>query len=151
MKVKATSQAGAFSWVMIILTTCGALFLFQKLLWLIVPLLLSLMLYFIIRPIVNYIVHTGLERKFALPLVTGVMFILTLALVLYGLQAITVRSSEWQAASERYIQGGLKFLQKTADAMEQRWPVLKHCRWCVMAAANCPGQGRARRSRFLAW
>ncbi len=123
--MKTTSQAGAFSWVLIILATCGALFLFQKLLWLIVPLLLSLMLYYIIRPIVNYIVRSGMERKIAVPLTMGILFLLTLAVVLYGAQVITVRSTDWQAASERYVKGGLKFVHSTAEALEERWPVLK--------------------------
>lgn len=111
--------------MLIILITCGALFLFQKLLWLIVPLLLALMLYYLIRPLVNYIVHSGLERKFAVPLTMGVLFVATLGLVLYSAQVIAVHSADWQAASERYLQGGIGFLHKSAESLEKRWPVLK--------------------------
>jgi len=58
-------QPGAATLLVVILNTCLLLFLFQKIIWLVLPVLLALMLYYSLRPVVDALVVWGVRRKVA--------------------------------------------------------------------------------------
>ena len=53
MKTTPTYGSGPVVWAGIIATTCLLLFFFQKMLWLVVPFLLALILYYLMYPVLH--------------------------------------------------------------------------------------------------
>jgi predicted PurR-regulated permease PerM len=79
--MKQFSQPDAVTWSVAIVVTCLVLFVFQKIIWLLVPGLLALMLYYCIRPVVERSVRRGLSQNAAVNLVMGMFFLITLVVV----------------------------------------------------------------------
>ena len=73
------NDSGPIVWALIIAVTCLLLLAFQKILFLVVPFLLALILYYILYPAVQRLVLAGMGRAAAASLVT--LAILLLAVV----------------------------------------------------------------------
>ena len=74
--------SGPIVWLGIIVVTCLLLVLFQTVLWLVMPVLLAVVLYYILSPLVKYGISKGLSRSRAV-LITTVL-LMTAVLVLVG-------------------------------------------------------------------
>ena len=123
--MKQFSQPGAVTWSVAIVVTCLVLFVFQKIIWLLVPGLLALMLYYCIRPVVERSVRRGLSQNAAVNLVMGMFFLITLVLVVKGGLGIAARIADWQAGTARYVEGGQNLMRRTIASLEQRFPALQ--------------------------
>ena len=55
-------QPGAATLVAVVFITCLMLFLFQKIIWLVLPALIALMLFYCLRPAVKFLVRRGLSH-----------------------------------------------------------------------------------------
>lgn len=116
--------AGPLVWVAIIGVTCLLLLVMQKLLWLTVPFLLGLILYYLLYPAMCWLTYRGAARGEA---AAGVMLAFLLAM---GMLAVLLfpwaaqHATDVQTLVERYLDGGLAFLRRTLQAMELRWEVL---------------------------
>ena len=73
---------GPIVWVGIIAATCLLLVLFQYILWLIIPVMIAIVAYYILSPIVDAGIRRGMTRARAVLIVT---ILLTIALILLGL------------------------------------------------------------------
>ena len=73
--------SGPIVWLGIIVVTCLLLVLFQTVLWLVMPVLLAVVLYYILSPLVKYGISKGLSRSRAVLITTLLM---TAVLVLVG-------------------------------------------------------------------
>ena len=116
--------AGPIVWAIIIATSCTLLFLLQKVLWLVVPLLIGLILYYLLSPVMTWLMYRGMRRHSA---ATAVMAGFVLALVLIGIWWVPNQLShmvDWKTASEKYLAGGVAFLDRTLRALEGRWSYL---------------------------
>lgn len=134
--MKKTLQA-AFDpivWTAIIAVTLGLLLVFQRMLWLVVPALLALLLYYTLYPPVQALIFRGIERGHA---VTAVMiaFLLLLgaAAALIAPQA-AAHALDWQASAARYLQGGAHLLDKSLRALESGFPALARAHLADAAA-----------------
>ncbi|MBU0751549.1 MAG: AI-2E family transporter [Gammaproteobacteria bacterium] len=111
-------------WAGIIGATCLLLFVFQKMLWLVVPFLLALVLYYMLFPPVQRLVYGGMSREAA----TGVVMVGFLAVLGVGftlmLPWLAAHLVDGQASIERYVQGGLKLAERSLQALEARWALL---------------------------
>lgn len=116
---------GAVTWLVIILGTCLILFVFQKVLWLVVPALLALALYYCLRPSVRGLVGIGLSHRTATRAVAGILFLATVLLVIFLLPVATARAAGWKAMMAHYVQGGLDFLVKNEEMLAQKIPSLR--------------------------
>jgi predicted PurR-regulated permease PerM len=76
-----TLASGPVVWLGIIITTCLLLVLFQTVLWLVMPVLLAVVAYYILSPLVKIGISRGMSRSRAVLIVTLLM---TAALVLIG-------------------------------------------------------------------
>src|SRR5277367_6392178 len=74
--------SGPIVWLGIIVTTCLLLVLFQSVLWLVLPVMIAIIAYYILSPLVVAGVRHGLTRARAVLLVT---ILLTVVLVTIGL------------------------------------------------------------------
>jgi predicted PurR-regulated permease PerM len=122
--LKRATGNGPVVWMVIIGATCILLFLLQKVLWLVVPVLLALILYYLLYPVLTWLMYRGLDRTAAATVV-----MVTLAAILAILGAVFLpRALEhmlgWQTSSMRYIDGGVAFVDRTLRGLERSWPYL---------------------------
>lgn len=123
-------------WVAIIATTCLLLAATQKLLWLAVPFLLALIIYYLLEPIMQQLVFRGLRRETAAGVaISGFLGTLVL-LALWVLPQVGSRLIDWQATLGHYLQGGYALLDRSLRALEASWGLLAKARLADLAAAR---------------
>ena len=108
-----------------ILVTCLALFLFQKIIWLVVPGLLALMIYYCLCPLVDRLVLRGVRHEMAVTGVIAVVLALTVGIVLLSAPPFLSKVAQLQVTVGHYLSGGQSLLKKTIQALEEVAPVLK--------------------------
>ncbi|NVD71558.1 AI-2E family transporter [Duganella sp. BJB1802] len=118
-------RAGPVVWSGIIAATCVLLFLLQQMLFLAIPFLLGIVLYYILQPPMQRLIRMGLSHNAATMIVGGV-FLLLLAMA--GLVFIfwdSGPSDSWQDMLGKYLTGGLEFVRHTMLSLEREFPILK--------------------------
>jgi predicted PurR-regulated permease PerM len=118
------TDAGPFVWASSIAVTCLLLLALQNMLFLVVPFLLALILYYLLYPAMQRLVlMAGMSRGAAASLVTLVL----LVLVVVGGFLLLPRISfaDWQDGVERYLQGGISLLERSLTALEERFGMLQ--------------------------
>jgi len=118
-------QPSAITLLATIVSTCLLLFLFQKIIWLVVPLLLALMLYYCLRPVVAALVIRGVRHKTAAQFVWLLLQLITVAIVFEIVLLVPAKAGTWQSDFGRYLVGGQNLLKKTAETLEQMVPIFK--------------------------
>jgi predicted PurR-regulated permease PerM len=120
-----TLASGPIVWLGIILATCLLLVIFQTILWMVLPIFLALVFYFILSPWVNLGISKGLTRGQAVFLVT---ILLTVFLVIAGLvlgpkvaQAI---HSFRNGQAEEYIKNASDLVIKAENTLSEYFPFL---------------------------
>ena len=121
-------SSGPVVWISIIAGTCLLLFFFQKILWLVVPFLLALILYYFLYPSMQALIYRGMSREAAASLVTLGFLALLSVLGLALMPWVTAHISGWQDIFTGYIQGGLRLLDRSLRALEEHWSTLAHAR-----------------------
>lgn len=132
----AKSQSGPLVWAAIIGATCLLLAALQKLLWLTVPFLLALILYYMLQPAMQALIYRGMRRESA---AGTVMAGFIAALLLTGMLALPrfgARLLDWQATLERYLQGGYGLLDRSLRALEANWGMFAKARLADVTAAR---------------
>jgi predicted PurR-regulated permease PerM len=118
-------EPGILTWGVIIVVTGLILYLFERILWLVVPGLLALVGYYCLQPLVQALVRAGLKHRTAGKVVTGLLFLVTVLGVILLLSLATTRAAGWQAVTAHYVQGGLDFLGKTEAQLGEKLPLMK--------------------------
>jgi predicted PurR-regulated permease PerM len=109
----------------IILVTCLSLYLFEWVIWLVVPALLALVGYYCLQPLVQMLVRAGLKHRAAGRVVTGLLFLAIVVGVVLLFYVAATRAATWEAVTAHYVQGGLDFLEKTKGTLAEKLPLLK--------------------------
>jgi len=132
---------GPVVWTGIIGVTCLLLFALQKILWLVVPFLLALILYYMLRPLAVGLVFRGMGREGAAGTVmlgflaaAGAVF----ALMLPRLAAALV---DGQYSIERYMKGGINLLDRSLRALEAKWGLLADAHLADSMVQRLQGMG----------
>ena len=118
-------EPAILTWGVIIVVTCLILYLFERILWLVVPGLLALVGYYCLQPLVQALVRAGLKHRTAGKVVTGLLFLVTVLGVILLISLATTRAAGWQAVTAHYVQGGLDFLGKTEAQLGEKLPLMK--------------------------
>ena len=124
MKYGARSGFNPLVWTAIIAVTLGLLLIFQKALWLVVPALLALLIYYTLFPPVLFLILHGVERGRATMAVMAAFLILAAAGAALIIPQALGHALDWQASAERYLQGGIHLVDKTLRAVESGFPFL---------------------------
>lgn len=128
MQDHADYRSGPIVWAVTIASTCLLLYLFQKVLWLVVPFILALIIYYALLPLKLRLVLAGFGHDAATGLVSVGAF-LGLALVLtLLLPKLLADAATWQEAASRYVEGGLNFLIVTLQHLERSVAMLARAR-----------------------
>lgn len=119
-------RAGPIVWVANVLGTCLILYFFQKILWLVVPFILALIIYYALLPLKLRLVLNGVSHDgAALRVGAGALIVFVLILVL-GLPRLLASSVDWQESGSNYLNGGLTLLMATIGQLELRFSFLEH-------------------------
>lgn len=111
-------RSGPLVWCAILATTCLLLFLFQKILWLVVPFLFGLIIYYLLFPLQQRLVLAGVSRDASAALVSGSAFALVVGVLVIMFPWFSSHLVSWQESGARYIEGGLRFVAETLAWME---------------------------------
>jgi predicted PurR-regulated permease PerM len=118
-------QPGAGTMLVTIVVTCLVLFLFQKIIWLVVPGLLALMIYYCLRPVVDRLVLHGVRHETAVTATIGVLLVVTVGILFLLAPRLLSRIAQSQNTIDRYVTGGQSLVRKTIQTLEEVVPVLK--------------------------
>ena len=119
------NDPGPVVWASIIAVTCLLLWFFEKVLFLVVPFLLALLLYYVLYPTMQRLVLAGMSRGAAASLVTLVFLVLLGICVFLMLPWIALHVVDWQVAVERYLQGGISLFERSLAELEERYAMLQ--------------------------
>lgn len=129
-------RAGPLVWAAIIAATCLLLAALQKLLWLTVPFLLALILYYLLQPAMQALIYRGVRRESAaIAVMAGFLGGLLLA-AMSALPRFGARLLDWQATLGRYLQGGQALLDHSLRNLEANWSLFAKARLAETAAAR---------------
>jgi predicted PurR-regulated permease PerM len=118
--------SGPIVWLSIIFTTCLLLVIFQTVLWLVLPILASVVSYYMLSPLVHAAMARGLTRGRAVLIVTILM---TLALVLFGFSIepkISAYTRDLPQNVEKYAKTGTDLVTKARQTLSKHFPLLVH-------------------------
>ena len=118
-------RAGPVVWSGIIAATCVLLFLLQQMLFLAIPFLLGIVLYYILQPPMQRLIRMGVGHNAAALTVGFAFFVLVTLAVLVAVFWNPAPSDSWQDMLGTYMTGGLDFVRHTMQALEQQFPILK--------------------------
>lgn len=119
-----THDTGPLAWMAILAVTCLALFLFQKVLWLVVPFLFALILYYLLASPVQWLVYRGFTLDASTGMVMGVFVAAMVSLCVLGFPWLAQHALDWQHSFDRYVQGGILLVDRTLIMVESHWSVL---------------------------
>lgn len=117
-------QSGPIVWAAIIAGTCLILFLFQKILWLVVPFVLALIIYYALLPLKWRLVLGGMSHDQAAGWVSSGAFALLLLVGVLGFPTLLSEVVTWQDSAMRYLDGGIQFLTTSIIQLEGRFDML---------------------------
>jgi predicted PurR-regulated permease PerM len=117
-------QSGPIVWAAIIAGTCLILFLFQKILWLVVPFVLALIIYYALLPLKLRLVLGGMSHDHAAGWVSSGAFALIVLIGLLGFPKLLAEAVTWQDSAMRYLDGGIHFLTASIVQLEGRFDML---------------------------
>ena len=112
------------AWAAIISATLVLLPVFRKELWLVVPALLALLLYYALYPLVQTLVFGGIKRSHA---ACVVMLTFLILLITAGILIVPQAASyalDWQVLAERHLEGGIRLLNRGLSTLENHIPSL---------------------------
>ena len=118
--------SGPLVWLGIILTTCLLLVLFQSMLWLVMPVLLAIVLYYIMSPCVNLAMSKGISRARAVFIVTALLCIFLLAVGLILEPKVSRAVHEWRDKLPEYVHDGENMVVKAQVSLLQMVPFAHH-------------------------
>ncbi|MES2552875.1 MAG: AI-2E family transporter [Pseudomonadota bacterium] len=120
---------GPVTWLGILAATCLTLFAFKTILWLVVPFLLALILYYLLSPIAKKMVQSGFSHQLTAVSLSGAfLFAIGLAVLLF--YPLTMANAEmWQASLIRYLSGGAVLLDQILQGMQQRFAFLHNAKF----------------------
>lgn len=129
-------QSGPLVWIAIIAMTCLLLAALQRLLWLAVPFLLALVLYYVLQPFMQCLILRGVRRETAAGIATGSLLAILGMSALWVLPNFGARLLDWQAVLERYLQGGYALFDRSLRSLEANWTMLAKAHLADLVAAR---------------
>lgn len=118
-------QSGPIVWCGIIAATCVLLYLMQRILWLSIPFLVAIILYYLLLPPFQRLLRMGFSRNTS-ALLVGAGFVSFMLLTVLVLAVwIPAPATDWQHMPARYLDAGLRFVRNMLAALERQFPFLQ--------------------------
>ncbi len=116
--------SGPIVWLGIIITTCLLLVLFQTVLWLVMPVLLAVVAYYMLSPLVNIAIARGITRARAVFIVTMLMSVVLVAIGLSVAPKISAATHDLPTTTERYAKTGYQLVVNAEQTLYATFPFL---------------------------
>ncbi len=130
---------GPIVWLGIIVTTCLLLVLFQTVLWLVLPLLISVVSYYILSPLVHMLMSHGMNRSRAVMIITILLTIFLAALAIIVYPKISKMVNNWQGKVGDYAESGAKLFLAAEKTVGKMTPFMHHTPALVVAPGDKSG------------
>lgn len=119
-------STGPLVWAATLVCTTLLLAALKQALWLVVPLLLAIILYYALSPIVRRLaVWLGLARETAAAIVAGVFSVATVAAMIPALPWLAAQAVSREETVFRYLAGGRMLVDQTLTMLESQFAFLK--------------------------
>ncbi len=128
--------AGPIVWLANIGVTCLLLFVFQQMLFLVVPFLLALIAYYFLYGPMQRLVFAGMSRPAAATTVTLAFLLLLVICGALAIPWLATQLIDWQTSVGRYLQGGLGLLERSLLGLEERFMVLQRAHVAATVGAR---------------
>ena len=123
--------SGPVVWAGIIVTTCLLLLLFQTMLWLVLPVLLAVVFYYLLSPAVKMAMTHGLTRGQAVAIVTILLWV-TIGCVSLAIGPKLSRAAHnWPNRFGEYVKGGGDLILSAQATLASHLPFLRHATMAV--------------------
>ena len=117
--------SGLVVWVATIGVTTLLLMASNQVLWLVVPFLLAIILFYLLNPIVRRLVLAGIGRDAAASLVAGGFALLAVAVMIPTLPWLAGQTVSGEESLNRYLDGGGLLLDRTLAALQSQFGFLQ--------------------------
>ena len=117
--------SGPLVWLGIIVTTCLLLVVFQTVLWLVIPLLLSVVAYFMLSPLVRIGMAHGITRARAVQIVTVLLTVFLIAVGFGVAPKISAATYDLPNKITEYSEVGFKLVNDAKQTLYNYFPFLK--------------------------
>lgn len=121
-------RSGPVVWAVIIAVTCLLLVFFERVLWLVVPALLALIIYYLLYPIQQRLVLMGVAHATAAIIVGASAFLLLVLVGAVVAPDLAANVASWNDTVARYLEGGYALIGRTLAALENRVDFLARAR-----------------------
>ena len=118
-------STGPLVWVATISCTTLLLALLRQALWLVVPFLLAIILYYALFPAVRRLTLAGVARETAAALVAGSFFVVATAVMVPTVSWLAGHAVSGEEAFFRYIEAGRGLIGRTLSALESQFGFLE--------------------------
>ena len=120
--------SGPIVWLGIIVTTCLLLVLFQTALWLVMPVLLAVVAYYLMSPLVTAAMARGMTRARAVFIVTVLMSVVLIAVGFSVAPKISAATHDLPNKIKDYGQVGYQLVDNATQTFYKYFPFLRHQR-----------------------
>jgi predicted PurR-regulated permease PerM len=142
-------RPGILTWLVVITATCLLLFLFQAVLWLVIPARLALVVYYCLQPLTQALIRAGLRHATAAKVVAGVLALVTVLLLFLLFSVAVTHAESWKATTAHYVQGGLDFVRKSEAWLATKLPSLRKSPLLQTPPATLDAVGEGFAQRYL--
>ncbi|MCE0522877.1 MAG: AI-2E family transporter [Methylacidiphilales bacterium] len=119
-----TLASGPIVWLGIIVTTCLLLVLFQTVLWLVLPVLVAVVAYYMLSPLVNIAVARGITRPRAVFIVTILLTVFLAGLGLSVEPKVSAIAHNLPKKITEYSQVGMRLINNANKTLDAYFPFL---------------------------
>jgi len=118
-------STGPLVWVATILCTTLLLAVLRHALWLVVPFLLAIILYYLLLPLVHRLTVAGVPSEISAAIVAGTFFLAGAVALVLLLPWVAQQAVVNEEALYRYLEGGRALLDRTLISLESQFGFLK--------------------------
>lgn len=115
---------GPLVWLVTMTVTTLLLIASTHALWLVVPLLVAILLYYMLFPVVRRLALGGLGRETSAAIVSGLALVAVVAILWPLLPWLAAQSMAGEATLSRYLEGGRALAERTFAALEAQFAFL---------------------------
>ncbi len=117
-------HSGPIVWTGIVAVTCLLLFLLRQMLWLVIPFLLGVILYYLLIPVMRRLILAGVGRNLAAMIVAGGFLVFCALIALLCSPWILAHVGYWPDLIGHYLDGGAAFVRNSVLMLEQKFSIL---------------------------
>jgi predicted PurR-regulated permease PerM len=117
--------SGPLVWITTIVITTLLLVASARALWLVVPFLLAIILYYMLYPVVRRLVLAGVGRQTAAGVVAAVVTVVAVGVMIPLLPWLAAQSLSGEETFYRYLAGGRTLIDRTLDTLEHQFAFLR--------------------------